>query len=62
MSSTKIIRGVDEKFINTCDKLMSSPDNDAVIDFGSVDENNDIIAMITPKKFHHKRNCKTKFK
>ena len=53
---------MDKKFISTWDGLMLSSDDDVVIKFGSVDENNDNFAMIMTKKYHHKCDYETKFK
>ena len=56
------MRGVDDTVTRTYYGLTSSSDDNAIIKFGSVDENNEIIAMITTKKFHHKCVYKTKYK
>ena len=46
----KTTRGVDDNFASTFDGLKSSSDDNVVIEFGSVDKNNDIVAMILTKK------------
>ena len=46
----KTTRGVDDNFASTFDGLKSSSDDNVVIEFGSVDKNNDNIVMIMTKK------------
>ena len=58
----KTKRGLDDKIMSTSNELTSLSYNNTMINFCSVDENNDIIVMIIPKFFYDKCVHKTKFK